>query len=56
MYLYPTGFWQASRGANGRGVTRWGEVGALQVVERGRYINAFAGGITVVYSEAVSFS
>jgi len=33
-----------------------GGVGAQQVVEGGRYISAIAGGITVVYSVAVSFS
>jgi len=56
VYLYLTGFWQASGGANGRRVTEWGRVGARQVVEMGRYISACAGGITVVYSVAVSLS
>jgi len=56
VYLYLTGFWQAGGGANGRRVTGWGRVGAQQVVERGRYISASAGGITVVYWVAVSLS
>jgi len=56
VYLYLTGFWQTSGGANGRRVTGWGQVGAQQVVERGRYISACGGGITVVYSVAVSHS
>ena len=55
-YLYLTGFWQASEGANGRRVTRGGRVGAQQVVEMGRYISVCAGGINVVYSVAVSLS
>jgi len=54
VYLYLTGFWQASGGANGRRVTGWGQVGAQQVVEGGRYISA--SGITVVYSADASFS
>ena len=54
MYLYLTGFWQAGGGANGRRVAGCGRVGAQQVVERGRYISTCAGGITVVYSVAVS--
>ena len=57
VYLYLTGFWQAGGGASGRRSDRmWGGVGAQQVVEGGRYISAIAGGITVVYSVAVSFS
>jgi len=44
VYLYLTGFWQAGGGANGRRVTGCGWVGAQQVVERGRYISASAGG------------
>jgi len=54
VYLYLTGFWQASGGANGRRVTGCGRVGAQQVVEGGRYISASAGGITAVYSVDVS--
>jgi len=42
VYLYLTGFWQASGGANGRRVTGWGRVGAQQVEEGGRYISASA--------------
>jgi len=42
--------------ANGRRVTGCGRVGAQQVVEGGRYMYASAGGITVMYSVAVSFS
>jgi len=56
VYLYLTGFWQAGGGANGRQVTGCGQVGVQQVVEGGRYISASAGGITIVYSAAVSFS
>jgi len=56
VYLYLTEFWQAGGGANGRRVTGCGFVGAQQVVEGGRYMSASAGGITVVYSVAVSFS
>jgi len=56
VYLYLTGFWQAIGGANGRRVTGWGRVGAKQVLERGRYISACAGRITVVYWVAVSLS
>jgi len=55
VYLYLTGFWQAGGGANGKGVTGCGQVGAQQV-EWGRYISASAGGITVLYSVDVSFS
>jgi len=35
VYLYLTGLWQASGGANGRRVTGCGQVGAQQVVEGG---------------------
>jgi len=56
VYLYLTGFWQAGGGANGSRVIGFGRVGAQQVVEGGRYISASAGGMTVVYSVAVSFS
>jgi len=56
VYLCLTGFWQASGEAIGRRVTGWGQVGAQQVVERRRFISVRAGGITVVYSVAVSLS
>jgi len=36
----PDRFWQAGGGANGRRVTRCGQVDAQQVVEGGRYISA----------------
>jgi len=35
VYLYPTGFWQTSGGANGRRVAEWGRVSARHVVEGG---------------------
>ena len=56
MYLYLTGFWQASGGANGRRVTGWGRVGTQQVVERGRYISASAGGITVDFFKFIKLA
>jgi len=56
VYFYLTGFCQAGGGASGRRVTGCWRVGAQEVVEGGRYINASAGGITVVYSADVSFS
>jgi len=51
-----TGFWQAGGGANGRRVSGSGWVGAQKIEEEGRCISVSAGGITVVYWVAVSFS
>jgi hypothetical protein len=49
-YLYRTGFRQVGGRANGK-VSSW-----LGVVRRGEVYKACAGGITVLYSVAVSFS
>ena len=57
VYLYLKGLWWGSGGANGRESDWTGWVESQQVVEGGGiYISAGAGGITVVYSVAVSFS
>jgi len=55
VYLYLTGFWQASGGANGKVSNRMGAGRCTAGCGRGRYLSACAGGITVEYSVAVSF-
>jgi hypothetical protein len=49
-YLYRTGFRQVGGGVNGKVSSRFG------VVRRGEVYKACAGGITVLYLVAVSFS
>jgi len=55
VYLYLTGFWQASGGVNGKVSDRLGAGRCTAGCGRGRYLSVCAGGITVVYSVAVSF-
>jgi hypothetical protein len=57
LYLYSKGLWQGSGRANRKESDRTGWVDAQQVVEGGGGINeCCAGGITVLYWVAVSFS
>jgi len=55
VYLYLTGFWQAGGGANGKASDQMGAGRCTADCGRGRYLSVCAGGITVVYSVAVSF-
>jgi len=56
VYLYSEGMWQGSGRANREESDRTGRVDAQQVLEGGGGINkCYAGGITIVYSVAVSF-
>ena len=54
VYIYLTGLWQASEGANSRRSDRVGAGKCTAGYGRGRYTSAC--GITVVYSVAVSYS
>jgi hypothetical protein len=54
--VYLKGLWEECGGSNGREGERTGRVEPQQVLERGAYISASVGGITIVYSVAVFFS